>query len=307
MPDVTVEYKTTLAYSNTLRKRKEIGEYWLGRTLGKGASGRVKLGYHKRTGDKVAVKIIAKAYLTSSASTERSVKREIAIMKLIQHPHILKLIDVIDLPESSNLYLILEYVQGGELFEYLIQQGRLSEVEARTYFRQIIFGVDFCHRHLICHRDLKPENLLLDSECNIKIADFGMASLQPSGAFLETSCGSPHYASPEVVTGIRYNGIASDIWSCGVILYALLCGHLPFDDNDIRELLKKMEQLQQHVWFNGPSMSKQPALPDMPARGALAKLIIHEDDIDARLLETMQALWVDRGRADLVGALMDNK
>ncbi|ORX60335.1 Pkinase-domain-containing protein [Hesseltinella vesiculosa] len=304
--NVPIQHSSTLFYKNTLRRRKEIGDYWLGRTLGKGSSGRVKLGYHKITGEKVAVKIISKSYLASSTSTERSVKREIAIMKLIQHPHILRLVDVIDLPESSNLYLILEYVQGGELFEYLVQQGRLSEIEARTYFRQIIFGIDYCHRHLICHRDLKPENLLLDDHCNIKIADFGMASLQPSGAFLETSCGSPHYASPEVVAGIPYNGIASDIWSCGVILYALLCGHLPFDDNDIRELLRKMHQLQQHAWFNGPSMSKQPVLPPLPTPDDLARPVCQVSDLDDRLLDTMKTLWADRSTVDLIHALMDN-
>ncbi|KAF8950251.1 hypothetical protein BGZ46_004637, partial [Entomortierella lignicola] len=135
----------------------------------------------------------------------------------------------------------MEYVSGGELFEYLVNKGRLSESEALRFFQQIIVGLAFCHKRKICHRDLKPENLLLDKKRNVKIADFGMASLQKSGRLLETSCGSPHYASPEVVTGMKYDGPSSDIWSCGIILYALLTGHLPFDDENIRQLLSKVK------------------------------------------------------------------
>lgn len=138
-------------------------------------------------------------------------------------------------------YLVLEYIEGGELFDYLIKKGRLDEREAINYFRQIIYGVDYCHRFNICHRDLKPENLLLDKHRNIKIADFGMAALETNGRMLETSCGSPHYASPEIVAGKNYHGAPSDIWSCGIILFALLTGHLPFDDENIRRLLLKVQ------------------------------------------------------------------
>ena len=157
----------------------------------------------------------------------------------------------------SYRYLVLEYVEGGELFDYLVSQGRLPADEASRYFQQIIAGVDYCHRFNICHRDLKPENLLLDAEKNIKIADFGMAAIEPSDRLLETSCGSPHYASPEIVAvsfvllgppekaekgqGMSYHGAASDIWSCGVILFALLTGRLPFDDENIRILLQKVK------------------------------------------------------------------
>jgi serine/threonine protein kinase len=138
-------------------------------------------------------------------------------------------------------YLLLELVEGGELFDYLVKQGKLKEMEALTFFQQIIAGLDYCHKHLICHRDLKPENLLLDTQKKIKIADFGMASLQVTGKMLETSCGSPHYASPEIIRGVKYDGSAADIWSCGVILYALLTGNLPFDDENIRKLLQKVK------------------------------------------------------------------
>ncbi|CAH4036083.1 unnamed protein product [Pieris brassicae] len=157
--------------------------------------GLVKLGVHCVTGKKVAIKIINREKLSESVLMK--VEREIAIMKLIEHPHVLGLSDVYE--NKKYLYLVLEHVSGGELFDYLVKKGRLTPKEARRFFRQIISALDFCHSHSICHRDLKPENLLLDERNNIKIADFGMASLQPAGSLLETSCGSPHYACPEVI------------------------------------------------------------------------------------------------------------
>nr|CAI5844498.1 unnamed protein product [Callosobruchus analis] len=155
------------------------------------------------------------------------VEREIAIMKLIDHPHVLGLTDVYE--NKKYLYLVLEHVSGGELFDYLVKKGRLTPKEARS------------------HRDLKPENLLLDEKNNIKIADFGMASLQPMGSMLETSCGSPHYACPEVIRGEKYDGRKADVWSCGVILYALLVGALPFDDDNLRQLLEKVKRGVFHI------------------------------------------------------------
>uniref|UniRef100_A0A4W6EGY4 BR serine/threonine kinase 2 n=1 Tax=Lates calcarifer TaxID=8187 RepID=A0A4W6EGY4_LATCA len=167
------------------------------------------------------------------------VEREIAILKLIEHPHVLKLHDVYE--NKKYLYLVLEHVSGGELFDYLVKKGRLTPKEARKFFRQIMSALDFCHSHSICHRDLKPENLLLDEKNNIRIADFGMASLQVGDSLLETSCGSPHYACPEVIRGEKYDGRKADVWSCGVILFALLVGALPFDDDNLRNLLEKVK------------------------------------------------------------------
>ncbi|KAL6451729.1 HSL1 Serine/threonine-protein kinase HSL1 [Candida maltosa Xu316] len=160
-------------------------------------------------------------------------------MKLISHPNIMGLYDVWE--NKNDLYLILEYIEGGELFDYLIKRGKLQEFEAINYFKQIINGINYLHQFNICHRDLKPENLLLDFSKNIKIADFGMAALEVKEKLLETSCGSPHYASPEIVAGKNYHGAPSDIWSCGIILFALLTGHLPFDDENIRKLLLKVQ------------------------------------------------------------------
>src|SRR3978361_354265 len=136
--------------------------------------------------------------------------------------------------------MVLEYA-GGELFDYIVQNGKMKENEARRFFQQIICAVEYCHRHKIVHRDLKPENLLLDNHLNVKIADFGLSNIMTDGNFLKTSCGSPNYAAPEVISGNLYAGPEVDVWSCGVILYALLCGSLPFDDENIRALLKKLK------------------------------------------------------------------
>jgi len=135
-------------------------------------------------------------------------RSEITLMKLIQHPNIVQLYDVYE--SKTDLYIVMEHVQGGELFDYLVKRTRLPEAEALVFFQQIISGLDFCHQHLISHRDLKPENLLLDANNNVKIADFGMAAIQQGGMLLETSCGSPHYASPEIIRGEKYNGTLPD-------------------------------------------------------------------------------------------------
>ncbi|KAK0522892.1 serine/threonine-protein kinase gin4 [Tilletia horrida] len=234
-----------------------IGPWKLGKIIGQGASGRVRYAQHASTGQQAAIKIIPRNALVNSRMSLREagakqnklnlgIEREILIMKLIEHPNIIGLWDVYE--TSTELYLVMEYVAGGELFDHLVARGKLSSSEARSYFRQIIYGLDYCHRFNICHRDLKPENLLLDStKRGVKIADFGMAALQPSEKMLETSCGSPHYASPEIVSGKSYKGSASDIWSCGIILFALLCGRLPFDDPNLAELLKKVRSGKFHM------------------------------------------------------------
>lgn len=137
--------------------------------------------------------------------------------------------------------MVIEYA-GGELFDYLVQNGKMVENAARRFFQQIICAVEYCHRHKIVHRDLKPENLLLDDNLNVKIADFGLSNIMTDGNFLKTSCGSPNYAAPEVISGKLYAGPEVDVWSCGVILFVLLCGKLPFDDDYIPNLFKKISQ-----------------------------------------------------------------
>jgi 5'-AMP-activated protein kinase catalytic alpha subunit len=216
-----------------------IGNYRLGKTLGEGTFGKVKLAEHETTGHKVAVKILNRQKIKNS-KMDHKIKREIKILKLFRHPHIIRLYEVIETPKE--IFLVMEYVSGGELFDYIVKHGRLSESEARRFFQQIISGVEYCHRFKVVHRDLKPENLLLDGDMNVKIADFGLSNMMQDGLFLKTSCGSPNYAAPEVITGKLYAGPEVDVWSCGVILYALLCGKLPFDEETIPILFKKIRE-----------------------------------------------------------------
>ncbi|EDW86186.1 uncharacterized protein Dwil_GK16296, isoform B [Drosophila willistoni] len=216
----------------------KIGHYLLGATLGTGTFGKVKVGEHQITRLKVAVKILNRQKI-KSLDVVGKIRREIQNLKLFRHPHIIKLYQVISTP--SDIFMIMEYVSGGELFDYIVKHGKLQEHQARRFFQQIISGVDYCHRHMIVHRDLKPENLLLDHNMHVKIADFGLSNMMLDGEFLRTSCGSPNYAAPEVISGKLYAGPEVDIWSCGVILYALLCGTLPFDDEHVPTLFRKIK------------------------------------------------------------------
>lgn len=305
-----------------------IGLWKIGRTIGKGSSGRVRIARHVKTHQLAAVKIVSKSTIMNSVNRPGSgnaffnIEREIVIMKLIDHPNILRLYDVWE--TNSDLYLILEYVEGGELFDYLCNKGPLSTAEALGYFQQIIFAVDYCHRLNIAHRDLKPENLLMDRDKNIKIADFGMAAWQAgsNNGLLQTSCGSPHYAAPEVIMGKEYDGRASDIWSCGVILFALLAGHLPFDDEDLTTLLEKVKSGKYDVPLRIDSMAKdlisRMLVNDPEQRITMAEILQHpfflsqerkvldqrvpdlnfmarpvprEVDIDQSILANLRTLW----------------
>ncbi|KAI9121406.1 hypothetical protein K1719_008439 [Acacia pycnantha] len=215
-----------------------LPNYKLGKTLGIGAFGKVKIAEHVLTRHKVAIKILNKRKV-KNMEMEEKVRREIKILRLFMHPHIIRLYEVIETP--TDIFVVMEYVKSGELFDYIVEKGRLQEDEARIFFQQIISGVEYCHRNMVAHRDLKPENLLLDSKCSVKIADFGLSNVMIDGHFLKTSCGSPNYAAPEVISGKYYAGPEVDVWSCGVILYALLCGTLPFDDENIPNLFKKIK------------------------------------------------------------------
>lgn len=235
----------------------------------------------------------------------------------------------------------MEYVPGGELFDYLVRRGRLPPLEALHYFQQIIHAVDYCHRFNICHRDLKPENLLLDKDKNIKVADFGMAAWQSEERLLETSCGSPHYASPEIVAGRTYNGTASDIWSCGIILFALLTGRLPFDDDNIRTLLQKvkagvfdmptdidpaaqdllsrmlekepkeritMPEVMAHPFFTHHPLRLAGGRP-MPTPLALGEMArpVRGEDIDEDIMGNMRTLWHGASEGEIYKSLMSQE
>lgn len=211
-----------------------LSNYKIGETLGIGSFGTVKIANHVLTGSRVAIKIMDRSQITKLGMEEK-VSLEIKILRLLQHPHVVRLYEVID--TGKKLYLVMEYIKEGELLDY-IMKGRLSEEEARRLFQQIISGVEYCHRNMVVHRDLKLENLLLDSNYNVKIVDFGLSNFVRDGHCLKTNCGSPNYAAPEVVSGKPYAGPEVDVWSCGIILYALLCGTFPFDHSSIPFLFK---------------------------------------------------------------------
>jgi 5'-AMP-activated protein kinase catalytic alpha subunit len=219
------------------KKVKRIANYTLERSIGEGTFGKVKLGRHSVTGEKVAIKILEKDKICDVSDVER-VAREIHILKLIRHPNIVQLYEIIETPKQ--LYLIMEYANGGELFDYIVSRTRLSEREACKFYQQIVAGVEYIHRLNVVHRDLKPENLLLDHNCQIKIVDFGLSNTYRSDELLKTACGSPCYAAPEMIAGKSYNGLLVDIWSSGVILFAMICGYLPFEDPNTSDLYKKI-------------------------------------------------------------------
>jgi len=213
-----------------------IGKYRLLKTIGKGNFAKVKLAKHIPTGKEVAIKIIDKTQLNPGSL--QKLFREVRIMKTLDHPNIVKLYQVIE--TEKTLYLVMEYASGGEVFDYLVLHGRMKEKEARAKFRQIVSAVQYCHQKKIIHRDLKAENLLLDSEMNIKIADFGFSNEFVPGNKLDTFCGSPPYAAPELFQGKKYDGPEVDVWSLGVILYTLVSGSLPFDGSTLRELRERV-------------------------------------------------------------------
>ncbi|KJZ74799.1 hypothetical protein HIM_05916 [Hirsutella minnesotensis 3608] len=256
-------YASTSSSRSKKNYKTHIGPWQLGRTLGKGSSARVRLCRHSVTNQLAAVKIVNRrmAYLVHDSSlaalskwdsslpeeingemrVPMAIEREVAILKLIEHPNIMKLYDIWE--NRSEIYLILEYIDQGDLFTFINSKGRLSEEVAIYFFRQMISAISYCHSFNVCHRDLKPENILITADLQIKIADFGMAALhQTANHQLATACGSPHYAAPELLKNRQYRGDRADIWSLGVILYAMLSATLPFDDPDLRVMMAKTKK-----------------------------------------------------------------
>uniref|UniRef100_A0A8C2L1H4 non-specific serine/threonine protein kinase n=1 Tax=Cyprinus carpio TaxID=7962 RepID=A0A8C2L1H4_CYPCA len=208
-------------------EQAHIGNYRLLKTIGKGNFAKVKLARHILTSREVAIKIIDKTQLNPTS--------------------LQKLFEVIE--TEKTLYLVMEYASGGEVFDYLVSHGRMKEKEARAKFRQIVSAVHYCHQKNIVHRDLKAENLLLDADSNIKIADFGFSNEFTLGSKLDTFCGSPPYAAPELFQGKKYDGPEVDIWSLGVILYTLVSGSLPFDGQNLKELRERVLRGKYRVPF----------------------------------------------------------
>ncbi|KAK4782343.1 hypothetical protein SAY86_016445 [Trapa natans] len=214
-----------------------LRNYRVTRNLGHGAFSKVKAAIHLLTGCQVAIKILNRHKIREKGM-EMKVEQEIKISKMLVHPHVVRLYEVIE--TATDIYVILEYAEHGDLYDYIVETRRVPEEEARKLFQQLISGLQYCHQYRVAHRDLKPENLLLDSNGNLKIADFGLSNIMLDGHFLKTCCGSPNYAAPEVISGKLYAGPEVDVWSCGVILYALLVGALPFDDESLPNLYRKI-------------------------------------------------------------------
>lgn len=225
--------------------------YELGRVLGQGTFARVHFARNLETGAGVAVKIIDKEKVFKVGLIEQ-IKREISVMRLVKHPNIVQLYEV--MATKSKIYFVLEYVKGGELFNK-VAKGKLKEDVARKYFQQLISAVDFCHSRGVYHRDLKLENLLLDENGNLKVSDFGLSALAETkrqDGLLHTTCGTPAYVAPEVINRKGYDGSKADIWSCGVILYVLLAGYLPFHDSNLMEMYRKIGKAEFRFpnWFS---------------------------------------------------------
>lgn len=266
-------------------KVKVVGPYKLGRTLGEGTYGKVKLGTHTTTGQEVAIKIMK----PQEVKDKGDIEREICILKLLKHPNIVELHESIHDDASGKVYLVLELVNGGELFDYIVARGRVKEKEARKLFRQMISAVEYCHGNLIVHRDLKPENLLLDTEGNIKINDFGFSNVIKPGKLFTTFCGSPLYAAPEIFLAKEYLGPEVDIWSMGVILYVLVCGQLPWAvgrDGRVEDLDALLNA--QYDIPKGCDMSNE-------CRSLIARMIVPKRKKRATIHEIRSHPWVQEG------------
>uniref|UniRef100_A0A8C1NXS6 non-specific serine/threonine protein kinase n=1 Tax=Cyprinus carpio TaxID=7962 RepID=A0A8C1NXS6_CYPCA len=261
----------------TADEQPHIGCYRLLKTIGKGNFAKVKLAKHILTDKEVRIAFTPQI---------KSLFREVRIMKLLNHPNIVKLFEVIETDKS--LYLVMEYASGGEVFDYLVAHGRMKEKEARAKFRQIVSAVQYCHQKCIVHRDLKAENLLLDADMNIKIADFGFSNEFTLGSKLDTFCGSPPYAAPELFQGKKYDGPEVDVWSLGVILYTLVSGSLPFDGQNLKELRERVLRGKYRI----------PFYMSTDCENLLKKLLILNPTKRGSLEQIMKDRWMNVGHED---------
>ncbi|KAI9328042.1 kinase-like domain-containing protein [Zopfochytrium polystomum] len=265
-----------------------LGPYRLLRTIGEGEFGKVKLAVHTDDTAEVAIKLIKKENI-ETPSRRSKLLREISILQSLDHPYIVKLIEVIE--TDHYIGMVMEFASGGELFEYILAHRYLKEKDACRVFAQLLAGVSFIHSVGIVHRDLKLENLLLDSNGNIIITDFGFANKSRNGDsdLLQTSCGSPCYAAPELVISDGYVGEAADIWSCGVILYAMLCGYLPYDDDPdnpdsdninllYKYILETELEFPDYISSDARSLLKRMLVPDPKYRAKMPEIMSHRSD-----------------------------
>jgi 5'-AMP-activated protein kinase catalytic alpha subunit len=256
------------------------GKYELGRLLGHGTFAKVYHARNLQSGKSVAMKVVGKEKVIKVGMMDQ-IKREISVMKMVKHPNIVYLHEV--MASKSKIYFAMELVRGGELFSK-IAKGRLKEDLARVYFQQLISAVDFCHSRGVYHRDLKPENLLLDEEGNLKVTDFGLSAftehLKQDG-LLHTTCGTPAYVAPEVIGKKGYDGAKADLWSCGVILYVLLAGFLPFQDDNLVAMYRKIYRgdFKCPPWFSSE------------ARRLITKLLDPNPNTRINISKIMDSSW----------------
>lgn len=258
--------------------------YELGRLLGQGTFAKVYYARNLKTGMSVAIKMIDKEKVFRVGLIDQT-KREISVMRLVRHQHVVQLYEV--MASKTKIYFVMEYAKGGELFNK-VAKGKLKEDAARKYFQQLISAVDFCHSRGVYHRDLKPENLLLDENGNLKVSDFGLSALAESkhqDGLLHTTCGTPAYVAPEVIIRKGYDGSKADIWSCGVILYVLLAGYLPFHDSNLMEMYKKI----------GKGEFKFPNWFPLEVRRLLSKILDPNPGTRISLSKIMENSWFRKG------------
>jgi serine/threonine protein kinase len=228
-----------------------LGRYEVGKLLGQGNFAKVYHAHNVRTGQEVAIKVMEKEKIFKNGLTSH-IKREIAVLRRVRHPHIVQLYEV--MATKLRIYFVMEYVRGGELFARVVQ-GRLKEADARRYFQQLVSAVAFCHARGVYHRDVKPENLLVDDAGDLKVSDFGLSAvaeqMRHDGLF-HTFCGTPAYVAPEVLSRRGYDAGKADLWSCGVVLYVLVAGYLPFQDRNLVGMYRKIHkgEFRCPKWFS---------------------------------------------------------
>ncbi|KAH7841024.1 hypothetical protein Vadar_024607 [Vaccinium darrowii] len=264
-----------------MEKRQILfGKYEMGRFLGKGTFAKVYYGKKLDSNDSVAIKVISKDQVNKQGMMDQ-IQREISVMRLVRHPNVVEIKEI--MATKTKIYFIMEYVKGGELFTK-VARGKLREDLARKYFQQLIAAVDYCHSRGVSHRDLKPENLLLDENGDLKVSDFGLSALpeqQRIDGLLHTQCGTPAYVAPEVLRKKGYDGAKADIWSCGVILYVLLSGYLPFQDQNLMNMYKKIFKAE----FDFPPWIS----PD--ARRLISKLLVADPNRRIAIPAIMRVPW----------------
>ncbi|KAL1809774.1 hypothetical protein ACET3Z_026764 [Daucus carota] len=259
-------------------------KYEMGRLLGQGTFAKVYYGRNIDTSENVAIKVINKDQVKKEGMMDQ-IQREISVMRLVRHPNVVELKEV--LATKQKIFFIMEYIKGGELFAR-VAKGRLKEDVAKKYFQQLISAVDYCHSRGVYHRDLKPENLLLDENGDLKVSDFGLSALPEqlrNDGLLHTQCGTPAYVAPEVLRRKGYDGAKADIWSCGVILYVLLAGFLPFQDENMMKMYNKVFKSEYEF---PPWMSSE-------AKRLISKLLVADPAKRITISAIMRVPWFSKG------------